>query len=120
MFDPHHNAREKNDDGSPHIMYMTRGTWAGSWEGLTPDVGVLTWLHNSEPSLKFFAGRGHQQVLAGYYDHDPARIVPWLETASKQPGLAGVMYTTWRDYYSKIEAFFEHVRAFEARGAAQP
>jgi hypothetical protein len=120
MFDPHHNAREKNDDGSPHIMYMTRGTWAGSWEGLAPDVGVLNWNQNAEPSLKFFAGRGHQQVLAGYYDHDPARIVPWLETASKQPGLAGVMYTTWRDDYSKIEAFFDHVRAFEARGAAQP
>lgn len=116
MFDPNHNAREKDENGQPFIMYMTRGgTWAGSWDGLSSDVGVATWLYNSEPSLKFFADRGEQQILAGYYDYDPSKIVPWLETASKFQGISGVMYTTWVGDYSKIEAFIDHVKAFEAK-----
>ena len=65
-------------------------------------------------SLKFFADRGHAQVLAGYYDKDPQRIVEWLQMAGKARGVCGVMYTTWRHDYSKLEEFIKHVRDFEA------
>jgi hypothetical protein len=77
-------------------------------------VGVATWLYNSQASLKFFADRGHQQLLAGYYDADPARIVPWLETAAKHKNIVGVMYTTWVGDYSKLEEFIGLVKKFEA------
>ena len=120
MFDPFHNARKETDDGKPFTMYMVKGgNWWGSWEGLSSDVVVCNWMYNSEKSLGFFADRGNQQILAGYYDGDPARIVPWMEKAGKVKGFVGVMYTTWRDDYSKLDAFMEQVKKYEA-GAAKP
>ena len=114
MFDPFHNAHK---DG---WMYLAkgRGPWHGSWEGLPANVVVANWHNNNADSLKFFAERGHRQILAGFYDADPKRIVEWLGMAAKVKGVCGVMYTTWVGDYSKLEAFMQHVRAFEAGRAA--
>src|SRR5262249_26929342 len=66
MFDPHHNAVKKD-------YYLVRGDLTGSWEGLSKEVVVVNWnFGEREESLRFFAGRGHRQVIAGYYDADPA------------------------------------------------
>ncbi len=75
MFDPFHCARKEGP------MYLAKGDgpWYGSWEGLPASVIVLNWQQNNADSLKFFADRGQPQILAGYYDQDPARIVDWLE-----------------------------------------
>ena len=56
-------------------------------------------------SLKFFADRGHHQVIAGYYDHNPAQIKDWLKAAENLPNIDGVMYTTWANRYTDREAF---------------
>ena len=97
-------------------MYLAkgRGPWYGSWEGLPPSVLVANWHQNDADSLKFFADRGHAQILAGYYDADPRRIVGWLEQAAKVRGVCGVMYTTWVGDYSKLEAFMKNVKEFES------
>ena len=110
MFDPFHNARKEG------WMYLAkgRGPWYGSWEGLPPSVLVANWHQNDADSLKFFADRGHAQILAGYYDADPRRIVGWLEQAAKVRGVCGVMYTTWVGDYSKLEAFMKNVKEFES------
>jgi hypothetical protein len=98
MFDPHHNARDR--------FYLVNGNLAGSWEGLPKDLMVVNWNHGQAArSLPFFAGRGHAQLLAGYYDHNPRQIVEWLKTASTVSNAQHVMYTTWRNDFSQLEAF---------------
>jgi hypothetical protein len=103
MFDPYHNARAG--------YYLVRGDLKGSWEGLDPSVTVVNWNFDKRgESLNFFAGRGHRQVIAGYYDAPPERVKLWLDSAARVKGVIGVMYTTWRDNYSDIEAFAKFCR----------
>jgi hypothetical protein len=108
MFDPYHNARQEG------WFYLAKGfgPFHGSWEGLSADVTIVNWLHNNADSLQFFAGRGHAQILAGYYDADPKRIVDWLQTAKPVKGVCGVMYTTWVNDYSQLEAFLKYAQEF--------
>jgi hypothetical protein len=114
MFDKFHNASQ-----APKDFYLVKGKapWAGSWEGLSSDVGVANWHQNNADSLKFFADRGNQQILAGYYDADPKKIVDWLKTAAGTKNIAGVMYTTWRGDYSNLETFIDLVNKFEQENA---
>jgi hypothetical protein len=99
MFDPHHNAQSDK-------FYLVNGALAGSWAGLDKDIILINW--NSGPprkSLPFFAQRGHQQVLAGYYDSDPQSIRTWLAAGDELPGVGGAMYTTWTGNFQHLEAF---------------
>lgn len=98
MFDPHHNAKSN--------YYLVNGDLAGSWSGLAQDVTIMNWNsgHASE-SLKFFADRGHRQIIAAYYDAPLAHTRQWLEKAKGVPGVQGVMFTTWKANYSELEAF---------------
>ncbi len=105
MFDPAHNAVDK--------FYLVNGSWSGSWEGLSKDknkhVTIVNWNHgNAAKSLRFFAKRGHRQILAGYYDGSPRSIADWLGTAGDSSNLDGVMYTTWRQRYDDLESFARH------------
>lgn len=98
MFDPNHNA---HDD-----YYLVRGDLAGSWEGLDKDVIVGCWYFDKRrESLGFFAGSGNPTMAAGFYDGPVAQIREWLAAGRETPGFRGVMYTTWRQDYSQLEAF---------------
>jgi hypothetical protein len=98
MFDPHHNAHDE--------FYLVNGDLAGSWEGLPREMIVVNWNHGeAAKSMSFFGERGHDQVLAGYYDHDPRQIASWLKTGATAPGAHGAMYTTWQNDFSKLEEF---------------
>jgi len=114
MFDPFHNA------GKTKHYYLVKGEnpWYGSWEGLDKSVVIMNW-HGHNPnrldSLKFFADRGHKQILAGYYDAPVENIVPWLEDAAKVPGVYGVMYTTWADDYKQIAPFAKAIDGFRPK-----
>jgi hypothetical protein len=104
MFDPYHNAVK-----GPY--YLVNGPWTGSWEGLDKSVIIMNWnFGKRDQSLKFFADRGYRQILAGYYDHKPEQIKQWLASAKGIQGVVGVMYTTWQNDYSKIEAFAKLAR----------
>lgn len=108
MFDPHHNAVDN--------YYLVNGDLTGSWEGLSRDTIIMNWNFGVRTeSLKFFAERGHKQVLAGYYDADADQIGRWLETVHKQKisGVIGVMYTTWKQDYSQLREFRDVVDRFE-------
>ena len=114
MFDPNHNA------GKTKHYYLVKGNdpWWGSWEGLDRDVIIMNWMSNAparRKSLEFFAGRGHKQILAGFYDAPIENIVPWLEDASHVEGVQGVMYTTWADDFSKLEAWMGKVMEASAK-----
>jgi hypothetical protein len=99
MFDPHHNAVDK--------YYLVNGSWKGSWEGLPKDVIIANWNSGkATESLKFFADRGHQQVLAGFYDSPGLKgFTKWDDAAKGVPGVTGFMYTTWRSDFSQVEAY---------------
>ena len=104
MFDPCHNAAKKD-------YYLVRGDLTGSWEGLDPDVIIVPWYFDKRvESLKWFAERGHRQVMAGYYDAEPGRVRGWLDAARDVKGVLGVMYTTWENRYADLEAFSGFVR----------
>jgi hypothetical protein len=110
MFDPFHNAKR---DDKEFFLVKGMAPWAGSWEGVSSDVGIANWTHNLE-SQKFFDARGHQQILAGYYDDDPKKIVDWLNETRDVKNIVGVMYTTWCGNYSDLEKFIEYVNKWEA------
>ena len=98
MFDPFHNATDH--------YYLVNGSLADSWLGLDSSTLIINWNsgHAAE-SLRFFAGRGHQQIIAGYYDSGVASIRPWLVASKGVDGVIGVMFTTWRGNYTDLEAF---------------
>lgn len=103
MFDPHHNAHKD--------YYLVRGDLAGSWEGLDKDVIVVPWYFGKRnESLKWFADRGHRQLIAGYYDAAPEKVRDWLDAAKKVNGVIGVMYTTWQNQYTDLESFLHHAQ----------
>jgi hypothetical protein len=104
MFDPFHNA-------VPGPYYLVNGPWTGSWEGLDKSVVVINWNYGKrDKSLKFFADRGHSQILAGYYDGPMTDWQHWLDSAKSVPNITGYMYTTWQRNYDKIEEFAKTAR----------
>ena len=108
MFDPNHNAHKD--------YYLVRGDLTGSWEGLDPEVIVVPWYYEKRAAtLRFFADRGHRQLIAGYYDSDPAKIRDWLTSAKPISGIVGVMYTTWQHQFGDLERFSQIVGQFQTR-----
>lgn len=102
MFDPHHNAHED--------FYLVKGTLADSWQGLHRDIVIMKWGggERARKGLKFFAGRGHKQMIAAYYDGNVEQDHRmWTQAADGIDGVAGVMYTTWRSNYADLERFAE-------------
>ncbi len=98
MFDPNHNAV---DD-----YYLVNGTLKDSWKGLSPDVIIANWyVDKASKSLKWFAGRGHSQILAGYYDGDLENFNKWDSASRGIPKVIGFMYTTWQSKYDDLEKY---------------
>jgi hypothetical protein len=100
MFDPAHNAHDH--------YYSVEGDLTGSWKGLPNKVTILNWnLDHLSPSLAWFAQRHYAQIIAGYYDKGDGAAAARAELASaaRIPQIAGLMYTTWGDDYSQLEAY---------------
>ena len=112
MFDPLHNAQKTG----VYFFVKGDGPWYGAWEGLDKDVIILNW-HGGDfakagerlEALKFFADRGHKQILCGYYDAPVENIIPWLKEAATVKGVTGVMYTTWGNDFSQLEKFAQTI-----------
>lgn len=106
MFDPHHNAVES--------YYLVNGPLTNAWEGLNRDVIIMNWnFDHRVESLKFFADRGHSQIIAGFYDNPLSQFDAWLEAARNVKGVIGVMYTTWNKNYEELDAFAQKTSAWE-------
>jgi hypothetical protein len=98
MFDPHHNAVDN--------YYLVNGSLKGSWQGLPAGVRIANWNSGkAAASLKWFAGRGHIQLIAGYYDGDLDNFKQWQAAAKGIPRVTGFMYTTWQNKYDHLEAY---------------
>ncbi len=99
MFDPFHNA-------VPGPYYLVNGPWTHSWEGLDKSVVIVNWnFDKRDESLRFFADRGHSQLIAGFYDGNLKDARVWVQSARKSKGVIGFMYTTWRQDYKSMEAY---------------
>ena len=99
MFDPNHNAVER--------YYLVNGSLTHSWDGLPRSVQLANWNSGkAAQSLKWFADRGHEQIIAGYYDNNNLEgLQQWLREAKGLPGVHGFMYTTWTHNYDMLEAY---------------
>lgn len=98
MFDPNHNAVK-----GPY--YLVNGSLEGSWEGLDRSVMIANWNGGkARASLEFFARRGHEQVIAGYYDADD-NFPSWDAARKGVVGVAGFMYTTWSSRFGDLERY---------------
>jgi hypothetical protein len=103
MFDPNHNAVDR--------YYLVNGSLKGSWEGLPKDVDVVNWNGGKmAASLKFFADRGHRQIIAGFYDSGMDGFTRWHKAARGVEGVRGFTYTTWRADYRLLEKYGESMR----------
>ena len=110
MFDPFHNAHKEG------WMYLAKGDgpWYGSWEGLPPQRHRRQLAQQQRRQPEVLRRAGQPQILAGYYDADPAADRGVARSmAAKVKGVCGVMYTTWVDDYSKLEVFMKNVKEFE-------
>ena len=97
MFDPTHNAVDR--------YYLVKDTLKGSWEGLDPRVIIANWNGGkARASLAFFAGRGHRQLIAGYYDSDD-NFAAWDAAARGNATTFGFMYTTWQNRFGDLERY---------------
>jgi hypothetical protein len=56
-------------------------------------------------SLKWFAGRGHEQVIAGFYDGGLDNFRSWDDAARNVKGVRGFMCTPWSNDYRLLEAY---------------
>jgi hypothetical protein len=100
MFDPMHNAVDH--------FYAVNGPLKGSWEGLSPDVGIVNWNGGLKgKNCQFFADLGCKQILSGYYDgdEDGSGIAEWLGNTKSVKGIVGAMYTTWEDRYGPMDVW---------------
>ena len=121
MFDPYHNAPKSGR----YYLVKGDGPWYGSWEGLDKDVIVVNWHYRNRggkadsrmASLKHLAARGHKQILAGYYGSLSNSITDWLNESTRVDGVIGVVFATWNDDYSDMEAYYKEVDAWLNRGA---
>jgi len=111
MFTPFHNASKGDGPG----YYLVNGWWYGSWEGLPKEVVIMNWSGGKE-GLQFFAGRGHSQMIAGYYDGNPVESVrSWTQKVQGVPDIIGMMYTTWQNRYNDMPAFFQALAGWPGR-----
>lgn len=118
MFTPYHNARPFEAKG---YYYLVNGNWDGAWEGMPKDVIILNWYAPDARSTRFFADRGHKQVLCGYYDGRSAQrmkdnIAKWKKVSAEVPGVLGFMYTTWRGDYENLEGYFRLLDSYSEWG----
>ena len=99
MFDPTHNAVDN--------YYLVNGSLKGSWEGLDRSMTIMNWNGGKlAESAKFFADRGHKQVIAGYYDVDDlSGFTDWDNKARGIKGVIGFMYTTWQQKYGLLDEY---------------
>jgi len=107
MVEPYHNAGKKD---AHYYLVKGKDPWYNSWEGLDKDVIILNWHGFPEKRLeamKFFAERGHKQILCGFYDASSDDMIPWLKEAAQVKDVSGVMYTTWGNNFSELEKYLK-------------
>jgi hypothetical protein len=104
MFDPAQNAVPD--------YHLVTSDLSRAADGLDSSITIVNWnLPKLEASLRFFAARGHAQVIAAYYDGRVEDSRAWLPLLARVPRIRAVMYTTWQERYDDLERFATLVRS---------
>lgn len=100
MVDPY----AMQDDGKNAGMYSSM---KGVWDLLPRDLGIAYWTYSWRgDGVKFFAERGHPQIMCGYYDEKVLKkSLEWMDLAARTPLCRGVMYCTWCDNWDLLGEF---------------
>ena len=108
MYDPYHNAVSS--------YYLANGSMSGAASGLPTDWIIANWNKTVAGTITFFEGRGNTQVLCGFYDEAGTNytIDDWLNMTKQHQGIYAVMYTTWRQDFSKLAAWAQVVKNWDA------
>ncbi len=107
MFDPLHNAVD-------HVGFV-EGSFAGSWKGLTPDVGILNWnLDKLKESLVWFSGQNAEQPA------QPADDCGFLRQGGcRCRSAARGGRSEWRPGRSRLDVYDLERRLFEAESVCR-
>lgn len=99
MLDPHRNAHDH--------YYSIDGDLTGSWDSIPNDIVAVCWKHSlREDSLGHFSGLHLRTMAATYYDtRSMATTRDWLTALQQTPGSCGLMYTTWKNDYTRLAEF---------------
>ncbi len=99
MLDPNHNAHGN--------YFLVDGDFTGSWAHVPKDIIIAVWGGSPrEKSLRFFADKKFQTLVACYYDADDLKeVAGWLKLARQTPGVRGFMYTPWTRKYGLLPSF---------------
>lgn len=114
MFTPFHNARPIEGGG----YYLVNGDWNGSWEGLPSDVIIMMWSARDAAAINFFADRGNQQIICGYYDRPAtnqmkSNIARWIAISRNSKGILGFMYTPWERDRGPMKEYFQLLDTYD-------
>jgi hypothetical protein len=110
MYTPHHNARPFSVSGS---YYLVNGNYDNAWATLPKDVVIMMWYTRDPAGVRWFADRGHRQILCGYYDGDlRENISGWMRNSEGAPGVIGMMYTTWENNFDDMKEFVRLVDTY--------
>ncbi len=110
MFSPFENAYGPGQ--GKRYYYLVHDYWNGADKGLPTDTTIMIWAAQNSDDIKFFADRGQQQVLCGYYDTKTdagmkQNITRGRQFSSGQKGILGFMYTTWGHDYARLKPYFK-------------
>jgi hypothetical protein len=71
------------------------------------------WYTRDPAGIRWFADRGHRQILCGYYDGDlRENISGWMRNSEGAPGVIGMMYTTWENNFDDMKEFVRLVDTY--------
>lgn len=119
MYSPEHNAFPFS--AGRGYYYLVNGNWDGSWEGLPKDVIIINWHAKTSAYVKWFADRGHQQIIGAYYDQPAAdrmknNIETWHDRIAGIKGIIGWQYTSFHNHTTQFPEFFKLIDTFDQWG----
>jgi hypothetical protein len=96
MFDPNLNARKD--------YAMIKGGFEGSWNYIPKTIRPVVWDYNKrDDSLKHFKNNGFKSFVS--VSVDSSDMNNWKKSLDSNDPVLGIMYTTWKKDYSKLEDF---------------
>lgn len=96
MFDPNLNARKD--------YAMIKGGFEGSWNYIPKTIRPVVWDYNKrDVSLSHFKNNAFRSFVS--VSVDSADMNNWKKTLDNNDPVLGIMYTTWKKDYSKLEEF---------------
>lgn len=99
MLNPYHNAKNN--------YAQIEGNLSGSWKFIPHDINIVCWGYDQRKlSLDHFKQHGFHTLIATYYDdRSLCKSRNWMSVMADYDNIIGIIYTTWKNDYTKLEDF---------------